>query len=100
MVLSAADRGRIRLISVIFVVFSGLFIGNSDLDETTRRRSTVSKSTLDNSIIALDDVGDAELLYFVVIKLEIDGAFGSIDFLSTVISFLYFDTKTRYLGYE
>ena len=96
MVLSAAYGGSIRFISVIFVVFSGFLIGNSDLYKAAWRRSTVSESTLDNSIITLDDIRDAELFYFVVFKLEIDGASRSIDFFATVISFLYKDTKTRY----
>ena len=95
MVLGAANWCSIRFISVIFIVFGRLLIRGSNLDETARRRSFVSKRALDNSIITLDDICNAELLSFVVFKLEIDGAFGSIDFLSTVISFLYFDTKTR-----
>ena len=95
MVLGATNWGSIRFISVIFIVFGRLLICGSNLDETARRRSFVSERALDNSIITLDDICDAELFSFVVFKLEIDGAFGSIDFLSSVISFLYFDTKTR-----
>ena len=92
----AAFSDSICFISVILVVFHRFFIGDSDLDETTWRHSITPKRTLDNSVVTLDDVRDTELLSFVVVKGEVDGAFRSIYLLSTIISLLCFDTIIRY----
>ena len=95
MVLGAADRCSIRFISVILIVLRRFFIGDSDLGEAARRHSIVPKRTLDNSVVTLDDIRDTELLSFVVVEGEVDGAFRSIYLLSAIITLFYFDTIIR-----